>query len=1025
VGQKDRAAARRKVKTSETVTVQDNVNSFVCGNEAFKTCEKLCCVYTNADSFMNKLQEFKLRYIDGEEDTPDVIAVTEVMAKNVWYKLHKAELSIPGYDMFPDNFPPEKGRGVVMYVKQELKAVEVHMDTEFHENVWVSINLADKSRLLLGCIYKSPSSTEENHRHLNQLLLSVSGMQKTYNQTLIVGDFNFPGIDWTVSRGRESIDSDFIECIRDCYFEQIVDQPTRFRVNQRPSILDLVLVSDSNRVTSVQYDVPLGRSDHGVLKLYYQCQTRYEVSRGVKFNYFKGDYAKLCREMTEDWDIVLDGKNTEEMEGMFMNNLIAAMDSSIPRIKNTPRKGKTPLSAATVKCIRRKHRLWTRYMETRDDDRYREYCKARNKVKTVIRKDRKEREKQIAESSKSNSKNFWKYVNSKRKSVSGVSELHTVVDGQPYIANSDEAKADVLANFFSSVFTAEPDGEFEELCTQCESLSSDDPFSQQEVNKLLKNLDTSKSPGPDQIHPKVLYELADVIDAPLTRIFNSSFESGTVPKDWRIGQITALFKKGSKTLPSNYRPVSLTSVICKTMEKLIRKRIVDHMNEHELFSPRQFGFMSGRSTTLQLLRVMDHWTEILDNGGVINTIYMDFMKAFDKVPHRRLLSKLKSYGLNTCIRRWIQGFLSERKQRVHLNGHYSSWREVTSGIPQGSVLGPILFVIYINDLPSCVLSDIFLFADDTKVYREIECDADQEVLQRDLHSLFDWSERWLLCFHPDKCKVLQITNKRKSCEDPIYYMNKYDGGTTTLEVVKSEKDIGVTIDQYIAFDKHIQLQVNKANQLVGIIRRTFDHLEYRTFCLLFKALVRPHLEYAGSVWSPHKICDIESIENVQRRATKMLPHLKDKSYEERLRILQLPTLKYRRLRGDMIETFKILNKVYDPRATSGLFNLSSGTTRGHSLKVSKERCRLDVRKHFFTNRVVDTWNSLPDNIVTSRTVHMFENRLDRLWRSHPMKEDYTVGYGHRHRTPGSSTGDQHKEEDSRDELSGGENSLRS
>ncbi|VDI46730.1 Hypothetical predicted protein [Mytilus galloprovincialis] len=189
-----------------------------------------------------------------------------------------------------------------------------------------------------------------------------------------------------------------------------------------------------------------------------------------------------------------------------------------------------------------------------------------------------------------------------------------------------------LPNFFTSVFTKEDDEDETFLKDiKYDEPSSDEVFKPKEINKLLKNLNTSKSPGPDQVHPKVLYELADIIDIPLCIIFNSSFSSGIVPEGWKIGQITALFKKGDKKLASNYRPVSLTSIICKIMEKLIRKRIVDHMNKYGLFSDRQFGFIGGRSTGLQLLKVLDHWTEILDNGGSIDAIYTDFIKAFDKV----------------------------------------------------------------------------------------------------------------------------------------------------------------------------------------------------------------------------------------------------------------------------------------------------------------------------------------------------------------------------------------------------------
>ena len=369
---------------------------------------------------------------------------------------------------------------------------------------------------------------------------------------------------------------------------------------------------------------------------------------------------------------------------------------------------------------------------------------------------------------------------------------------------------------------------------------------------------------------------------------------------------------------------------------------------------------------------------------------MDFLKAFDSVPHRRLLGKLHSYGIRGQALRWIESFLTGRQQRVAVRGTFSGWTSVLSGIPQGSVLGPVLFVIYINDLPDVVLSELFMFADDTKIFREIRHHEDQAQLQADLKNLQNWSEKWLLIFHPDKCKVMNITRK-KVTEQRTYIMKRSsDNGILDhpLKVVKEEKDLGVTIDNSLTFRKHISMKVNKANQMMGLIRRSFVQLDGENFRWLFKAIVRPHLEYLNAVWYPWRKLDMIALENVQRRATKMIPGFKNMSYPERLRQLELPTLKYRRLRGDMIETYKIITGIYDPEASLSPRLEGDRRTRGHRYKLLKTRRKTRLKQHFFLDRITNIWNNLPDTVVSAPSVAAFERRLDRHWAELALKFDF-------------------------------------
>ena len=326
-----------------------------------------------------------------------------------------------------------------------------------------------------------------------------------------------------------------------------------------------------------------------------------------------------------------------------------------------------------------------------------------------------------------------------------------------------------------------------------------------------------------------------------------------MPSDWKSAQVSAIFKKGDKSRAGNYRPVSLTCISCKVMETIVREYTINHMKANNLFSNKQYGFINGRSTGLQLLKILDIWTEILDEGGDLDVIYLDFMKAFDSVPHNRLLYKLERYGIQGNIVGWIKDFLIGRKQRVGVKGCYSEWTQVLSGIPQGSVLGPLLFVIYINDLSENISSELFMFADDTKVFRKMGTDEDHSKLQKDITTLEKWSKLWLLKFHPDKCKVMNVTRNKDTTNRKYTMSDNTSEEKITLSHTILEKDLGLNIDPHLKFEKHLNEKVNKANKIMGLIRRSFTHLNIKTFCQLYKTIVRNPLEYAIATWCPEKL----------------------------------------------------------------------------------------------------------------------------------------------------------------------------
>ena len=289
------------------------------------------------------------------------------------------------------------------------------------------------------------------------------------------------------------------------------------------------------------------------------------------------------------------------------------------------------------------------------------------------------------------------------------------------------------------------------------------------------------------------------------------------------------------------------------MERLVRKALLKHMIDNDFLSEYQHGFIQGRSCTTQLLKVVDKWSEILDQGGAVDTVYLDFAKAFDSVPHQRCLGKLEGYGVGGQLLEWIGQFLTGRRQRVGVAGSFSKWADVISGVPQGSVLGPVLgpvlFVCYINDMPENIASFIFMYADDTKVFQRVDCDEDRRALQRDLDRLCEWARKWQLHFNVGKCKVMHMGGSNSL--NAQYEMQQADSCRwESLLVTEEEKDLGIWMNNTTKSSCHVIKAVNKANQLLGLIRRSFTHMDGVLMKLLFTSIIRPHLEYGNVVWHP-------------------------------------------------------------------------------------------------------------------------------------------------------------------------------
>lgn len=962
-----------------------------------KTLQKIPVLYTNADQ-LSTLKRIELQQII-ENKKPLVIAINEIKPKNGSQRTD-ADYALENYTLHHTNLHSTNGRGIGIYIHLSIgHNVTQIIDNSFQESCLLEIALSKHEILLFGCIYRSPTKNdvmEINNDSLLALMKSL-GTNKKYSHVCIIGDFNLPKINWDnwlTNKNEQSLEVRFIEAIRDSFLHQHITEHTRCRGTDLPSTIDLLFTDEADQVSNIEYLPPLGKSDHSTISFDFDTYTEITLS-SVKYLYAKADFETIRNYLRQqNWSAKFLQENenlpTEQIWLNFKSKMCEVREKFIlkknPSLPSWKSKGSIPIDHNLRSLLKKKKRLHRRWISNKDqvesNIHRKSYNKVRNRVKTMMRKAKRKLEKDIVHKSKETPKAFWSYVRSKLKTNSGIAPLFENINDKSSIRFDNKEKADILQKQFTSVFTREPDTLLPEFQPRTVTRFPDVEITNDVIKKKLENLDVNKPCGPDGIHPRMLKELSNIVVAPLTKILQKSLSEGYTPVDWRVSEVSPIFKRGNRNIAANYRPISLTSIVCKIMESIIKDELLKNLMIENLLAKQQYGFIPGRSTTTQLLNFFNECVDTVASGEVLDTIYFDFSKAFDTVPHQRLLKKIKAYGIGTQTSKWIESFLRNRSQVVKVNGVKSYLASVLSGIPQGSVLGPILFVIYINDLPDVVNSNTFLFADDTKLFSCIKSYEDSINLQQDITALENWSKKWLLTFHPSKCHVLTLGKHQN-----IVHAHPYQLNGQILDHVDEEKDLGVIINENLKFETHIAKKINIANSMVGLIRRSFSYLNKDLFLMLYTSFVRPHLEYAQSVWSPHLKKEILAIENVQRRATKLVDGFKNIEHEDRLRRLGLPTLAFRRSINDMAEIFKHYH-IYDAETLSQNFRPQARPSRKHQFqlvqRIPKDGIRGQQRNSFYY-RTIQPWNDLPSNVVEASCVRRFKTELNKAWSEHPSK----------------------------------------
>ena len=800
----------------------------------------------------------------------------------------------------------------------------------------------------------------------------------------ILGDFNLPRIDWAAGTfAVDNMHNIFYNCISDLGFSQFVNEGTRLNISGSNSILDLILSNDQYGLTINNYLPGFSTSDHVMLDFsIFPPQSKINSSLRSEcsdlpivlpiYDWSAANFSEINNCLSNfDWNIVFGYHfDVESIWLNFKSVLMSIITMHVPvKLVSHGVKHKVRTYPKYIrKLLDKKRAIWRTLKLNNTPELHGRYKTVANECRLAIIDFDRRREERTLDAN--NLGAFYRFVNRKLSSPSGVAPLR---DAGGNLVVSDSDKADLLNQFFKSVFTID-DGKlppFQSRLPEATSGINDIKITTPIIRKILGSLKINSAAGPDQI-PSIFYrKAAATLSFPLSILYRSFLDLHDLPSEWKYSIITPVFKKNSPSDPVNYRPIALTCSCCKILESLIANELLTFLNNHNLISKHQHGFLKQHSTCTNLLESLNDWTISLANHKSVAVAYIDFTRAFDSISYSKLFIKLEGYGIGGNLLFWIKAFLSNRTQAVRVGSSMSSICFVTSGIPQGSCLGPLLFNLFINDVTDD-LTDVTakLFADDIKLYTEISAPSSIVNFQAHLDIIGSWARTWQLGISHTKSNILDLGHH------PVHATYTILG--RHIANCKLIKDLGVFVDSDLTFAHHIHEFVSRAKRRSSLIFRSFLSRNILNFKRAFITYVRPLVEYASPVWSPSHIYLINEIESVQRSFTKRLPGFADLTYSERLSNLKLQTLEHRRLISDLILCYNAV-RGFNALNIDSFFKFSNNTTlRGHPYRFIMPLVKINVRRFFLSHRIINIWNSLPSDIVSLPNTVQFKKSLIKL-----------------------------------------------
>lgn len=892
-----------------------------------------------------------------------------------------------------------RGGGVLIAIKKELISRRQSVWESPSEGLWVSVELGSKNaveHLHICVVYIPPPVTRDLlHAFIDKAtdVISLNNLITPNSTFLMLGDFNMSSFSWsTPTNNLHASPGNYSNCLLK---SSLVDFFTLHDLGQynavcnaNGKILDLVLCNRSITVTECRFPIRQVDVLHPPLDVVFQFSLSTVQSKPQKannrenlFNFYKADYESIIAFLDGiDWISLLGSLfDVDKMIEIFYGVLQEAIDKYVPLSCKSARSYPKWFTPRLIKLIKQKLKCRKRFKIFNNPLDAIEFAQLRrdcdNLIKLCYGQYISEIEKAIGE----NPKYFWTHMKNMRRKSSNYPAKMFLNDRE---ANTRQGICDLFATHFSSVYVKSSNG----------SLRSHQPYepknyigniylSTGDIEKKLKRIDKSKSTGPDNIPPIFLFHCANSLALPLSIIFNTSLNTGIFPKKWKEARIVPVFKNDSPNLIENYRPISIISTMSKVFESLVYETIFKRLITVKV-SCRQHGFLSGRSTTTNLFEYVTKLINNVDNRMQVDAIYTDFSKAFDRVSFKLLIDKLRDFGLSDVLLGWCASYLEERLSTVVIDGYKSKPFIAYSGVPQGSILGPAFFNIFVNDIVTIFKhSECFLFADDLKIIKSIKDESDVELLQQDLNRLIEWCKVNCMYLCAKKCHLVRFTRKKH------FVQSQYFMASDKLSVVGSIRDLGVILDNQLKFTAHIDNMITSATKLLGFVLRNSKEFRHSSTTIkLYNSLVRSKLEYCSQIWNPHYKIHCKRIENVQKRLLRHLAyransHQHDKSYEQRLKVFNVMSLESRRTVSDMMFLYKSLNNAVDSPAIVELFNFNiPKRLPRRSCPLFKVSCyKSNLGKYSPLARLQRTYNDLSSKVsdldLNGNDLGVFKSKL--------------------------------------------------